>query len=149
MITQSSKIIISYRWWYSPRRNYHIISSMIFFWQKLSYHIDWPNQLSANTVPSQDARMYSSLSGYFSSDRMYNSLFRMYNSLSGCLIPCQNGFPLPGCIISCQDTYLSVRMRSDQVFLFILLILPSLWIFLHCCHYPGWRVCDSISNILL
>ena len=36
------KIIILYRWWYFPRENYHIVSSMIFVIQTLSYHIDWP-----------------------------------------------------------------------------------------------------------
>ena len=44
------KNIISYQWWYFCRQNNHFVSSMIFLWQKVLYHFDWPNQLSANTA---------------------------------------------------------------------------------------------------
>ena len=42
-------IAISYRQWYFSGQNSHIVLSMIFLWQELSYHIDWKNRLTLGT----------------------------------------------------------------------------------------------------
>ena len=86
------KIIILYRWFF-PRQNYHILLSMIFLWQKLSYLIEPnPNQLSANTAVQDYPLQEDSLileevvANFFLLQNVFSQKTEWFRFLLGCAL---------------------------------------------------------------